>query len=144
MKTMSIPELIIGFFKFIFYAFYYSGYGVTSIVKYFLINVLMSLMRGPTEEEVDQPPVEEDPYAMNALPALPSEETSTTIQAFGLDISKEENGQLKMAPHDSTQLSPLTSEETGESSPEDGTVEQIEQTEVEQPMTLVIFNAFFF
>lgn len=135
---MSVPELIIGFFKTIFYAFYYSGYGVSLIIKYFLINVLMSLMRGPAEEVVEETPVEEDRFAMKALPALPSEETSTTMQAFGVDISKEENGQLKMAPHESAQPSPTASEETGESSAEDGTGEQFEQTgEVEQPMTLV-------
>lgn len=138
MQTMSIPELVIGFFKSIFYAFYYSGYGVTAIIKYLLINVLMSLMRGPPEEVVDEAPVEEDRFGMKALPALPAEETSTTMQAFGLDISKEENGQFKMAPHESSKQSPTTSEETGESTPEDGSGEQTDPTaEVEQPMTLV-------
>lgn len=134
MKTMSVPELIIGFFKVIFYAFYYSGYGVVSIIKYLLINVLMSLMRGPADDVVEQPSAQEDRFGMSTLPTLPSEETSTTMQAFGVDISKEENGQLKMAPHESTQLSPTASEETGESSPEERTGEQ---TELEQPMTLV-------
>lgn len=136
MQTKSIPELIIGFFKSIFYAFYYSGYGVTAIIKYLLINVLMSLMRGPPEEVTEEVPTEEDRFGMTAL-ALPAEETTTTMQAFGLDINKEESGQFKMAPHES-QSSPTTSEETGESSPEDGSGEQTDpNAETEQPMTLV-------
>lgn len=96
MQSMSIPELIIGFFKTIFYSFYYSGYGVSLIIKYLLINVLMSLMRGPAEEVVETAPVEEERFIGKALPALPSEETSKTVQAFGVDTNKEENGQFKM------------------------------------------------
>lgn len=137
MQTMSIPELIIGFFKTIFYAFYYSGYGVVAVIKYFLIDVLMSLMRGPAEEVVEEPPTEEDRFSMKALTALPSDETSGTMQAFGSDTNKEDNGQFKMAPHDSTQSSP-TSEETGESTTEEGAAGEGEQGgEVEPPMTLV-------
>lgn len=135
---MSVPELVISFFKVIIYAFYYSGLGVSLIFKYMLINVLMSLMRGPAEEVVPEVPLEEDRFR-KALPALPTEETTGTVQAFGLDISKEDNGTFKMAPHESNQPSPATSiEETGESSPEDGTGDpQIDGTEIEQPMTLV-------
>lgn len=133
---MSVPELIIGFFKVIFCAFYYSGYGVTLIIKYLLINILMSLMRGPAEDQPEVLPVEVDQFS-RALPALPAEETTGTVQAFGLDISKEENGQFKMTPHDPTQPSPTTSiEETGESSPED-VDPQLQISEQEPPMTLV-------
>lgn len=140
MQTMTIPELIIGFFKTIFYAFYYSGYGVAAVIGYFF-NVLMSLMRGPAEEVFHPPPVEEK--TMRALPALPAEEPAGTVSAFGLDISKEENGQYKMAPHESNQPSPTTSiEETGgESSPEDGgQIDQLNEPNTEgqePPMTLV-------
>lgn len=137
---MSVPELIIGFFKVIFYAFYYSGLGVSLIIKYLLINVLMSLMRGQAEEVTSVVPVEEDRFSSSALLILPTEEITGTVQAFGLDISKEENGQFKMAPHDSGQPSPTTSmEETGESSPEEGmTDQQLDGSgETEQPMTLV-------
>lgn len=139
MQTMSVPELVIGFFKVIIYAFYYSGLGVSMVVKYLLINVLMSLMRGPAEEVTQEVPLEEDRFS-KALPALPAEETTGTVQAFGLDISKEENGTFKMAPHESNQPSPATSmEETGESSPEDGGTGELqgELAETEQPMTLV-------
>lgn len=33
MQQMTIPELFIGFFKLIFYAFYYSGYGVSAVLR---------------------------------------------------------------------------------------------------------------
>lgn len=56
MQTKSVPELFVGFFKMIFYAFYYTGYGFTCVVKYF-INILMGLMRGPAVEE-EMPQVE--------------------------------------------------------------------------------------
>lgn len=129
-QTMSIPELIVGFFKAIFYAFYYSGYGVWQIIRYLLIDVLMSLMRGPAEEVIEEVPVEEDRFRMRALPALPSEDTSS-------DTNKEDNGQSRMAPHDSTQPSLTASDETGENTSEEGTGEQTEMGEVEQPLTLV-------
>lgn len=139
MKTMSIPDLIIGFFKSIFYAFYYSGYGVTAIIKYFLINVLMSLMRGPAEEVVEEAPVEEDRFGMKALQS-PGDDTSGTMQTFGTD-NKEENGQLKIAPHES-QSGPTTSDQTGENTNEEG--EQGDPSaETEQPMTLVRNNQTF-
>lgn len=32
MQQMTIPELIMGFFKMIFYSFYYSGYGVSLVL----------------------------------------------------------------------------------------------------------------
>jgi ryanodine receptor 2 len=50
MQTKTVPELIIGFFKMIFYGFYYSGYGVWCVIRYFT-NILMGLMRGPAVEE---------------------------------------------------------------------------------------------
>ena len=140
MQTMSIPELVIGFFKMIFYAFYYSGFGVAQIIKYFF-NILMSLMRGSAEEVVEEAPVEEK--TMRALPQLPPEEPTGTVSAFGLDISKEENGQYKMAPHESAQASPTSSlEETGESSAEDSQTDQpteggVPGEQQEQAMTLV-------
>uniref|UniRef100_A0A182IRU9 Uncharacterized protein n=1 Tax=Anopheles atroparvus TaxID=41427 RepID=A0A182IRU9_ANOAO len=118
LQTKSFPEIIVGFFKMIFYAFYYSGFGVSVVIKY-LVNILMSLMRGPAQEEEE--PIPEAEPSLRALPPLPLEEPPGTVQAFGLDISKEENGQYRMAPHESPALSPSSSiEETGESSPEDG------------------------
>lgn len=94
MQQMTIPELFVGFFKLIFYAFYYSGFGVAVVIKY-LLGVLMSLMRGPiVEEPVIQIAHEEKVGPMRVLPSLPStEEQNTQMQAFGLDITKEDNGQ---------------------------------------------------
>lgn len=101
-QTKSFPELIVGFFKMIFYAFYYSGFGIGVVIKY-MFNILMSLMRGPATEEVVAP-VESEEKGHRALPALPAEEPPGPVQAFGLDISKEENGQYKVAPHESPTL----------------------------------------
>lgn len=91
-QTKSIPELFIGFFKMIFYAFYYSGFGVSVVIKYCL-NILMSLMRGSGQDDLEIPAPIEEKSPLRALPALPVEEPQGTVQAFGLDISKEENGQ---------------------------------------------------
>jgi ryanodine receptor 2 len=77
---------------------------------------------------------------MKDLPALPAEEPPGTVQAFGLDISKQENGQFKMAPHESPQGSPTSSvdETGGESSPEgEAGAEAVPGEEVQPPMTLV-------
>jgi len=58
----------------------------------------MSLMRGPqVEEPVETVKEEEKIGQLRMFPALPatSEEASspTQLQAFGLDITKEDNGQ---------------------------------------------------
>lgn len=53
-------------------------------------------MRGPQQEEpVAEVKEEEKVGHMRVLPALPSaaEEQNTQMQAFGLDITKEEGGQ---------------------------------------------------
>uniref|UniRef100_A0A336KLC6 CSON012070 protein n=1 Tax=Culicoides sonorensis TaxID=179676 RepID=A0A336KLC6_CULSO len=137
LQTKSVPELIVGFFKMIFYAFYYSGYGVSLVIKFF-VNILMSLMRGPVEEEA--PPPTED-LLVPALPSLPKEEPPGPVQAFGVDISKEDNGQYKMAPHQSPTGSPNSSvDETGESSQDEGAPlipSGEQQGDLEMPMTLV-------
>lgn len=118
MQTKSVPELIIGFFKIIFYIFYYMGYANFAVVRY-IFGILMNLMRGPAPEEVEAPPVEEETFG-KALPPLPTEEPPGTVQAFGLDINKEENGQYKVTVHESSASGTASSgEETAESSPED-------------------------
>lgn len=58
--------------------------------------MLLSLMRGPQIEEpvvVKEELVKTGP--IRVLPALPAavDDQNTQIQAFGLDISKEDNGQ---------------------------------------------------
>uniref|UniRef100_T1GAN6 EF-hand domain-containing protein n=1 Tax=Megaselia scalaris TaxID=36166 RepID=T1GAN6_MEGSC len=119
LEAFSIPELIIGFLKLIFYFFYYTGYANFAVVRYFA-GILLSLMRGPPPEEVEEAPPEEDRFGRRALPALPQDEAPSTMSAFGLDISKEENGQFKVAAHESPGVSPTSSvEETEGSTPEE-------------------------
>ncbi|XP_063919785.1 ryanodine receptor isoform X1 [Zophobas morio] len=120
MQQMTIPELFIGFFRMIMYAFYYSGFGVAVIFKY-VFGVLLSLMRGPVEEPVVEIKEEEKVGLTRVLPALPStEEANTQMQAFGLDITKEDNGQYKMAAHESpTTSQPSSAEGEGETTPEE-------------------------
>lgn len=96
MQQKTFTELFIGFFKLIFFCFYYSGFGVALVMKYFA-GILMSLMRGPiVEEPVTQVAIQEEikMSPMRVLPSLPStEDQNTQMQAFGLDITKEDNGQ---------------------------------------------------
>lgn len=119
LQSMTVPELIIGFLKLILYFFYYTGYANFAVVRYFA-GILLSLMRGPPPEEVEEAPPEEDRFGRRALPALPQDEAPSTMSAFGLDISKEENGQFKVAAHESPGVSPTSSvEETEGSTPEE-------------------------
>ncbi|KAJ8959410.1 hypothetical protein NQ318_022100 [Aromia moschata] len=135
MQQMTFSELFVGFFRMIFYAFYYSGFGVAVVIKY-ILGVLMSLMRGPVvEEPIIQVVQEEKVGPMRMLPSLPStEEQNTQMQAFGMDITKEDNGQYKMAPHESPTGSPPSSGE-GETTPEE-TGEHLEAETPEQPLSL--------
>lgn len=66
------------------------------------------------------------------------------VQAFGMDITKEEGGQIKIAPHESSTSTPQSSiEETGESTPDEGGGEEGTRTgdggtgESEAPVTFV-------
>lgn len=143
MQTMSIPELIVGFFKAIFYAFYYSGYGVFGIIRYLLINVLMTLMRGTTEEVIEEPPIQENQFMVTALTDTPSDEllsAAAMIQSALLtsDANKDEN-EL------STPSNVASVDRLGEGVTEDGSAEQTEQQTVESelPMTLVSVSLFF-
>lgn len=148
MQTMSIPELIVSFFKAIFYAFYYSGYGVIGIIKYLLIDVLMSLMRGPNEEVNEQPPIREDQFMVKALTDTQSDEFASSSAAAAaaaamlqsasaasaLDASKDEGGNELATPS-----SVASGERTGDGAIDDGSGEQTEQqTGEEPPLTLVI------
>lgn len=138
MQQMTITELFVGFFKMILYAFYYSGFGVAIIFKY-IFGVLLSLMRGPIEEQPIVEVKEEERVGLTrALPALPSsEEQNTQMQAFGLDITKEDNGQYKMAAHESpTTSQPSSGEGEGETTPEEDGGEHPEVENSEVPLSL--------
>ncbi|XP_060521135.1 ryanodine receptor isoform X2 [Cylas formicarius] len=136
MQQMTFPEIIIAFFKLIFYAFYYSGFGVAVVIQY-IFGVLLTLMRGPAVEEPAVEIIEEKVSHLRMLPPLPStEDQNTQIQAFGLDITKEDNGQYKMAAHESpTGSQPSSGEGEGETTPEEG-AEQTEAETAEQPLSL--------
>uniref|UniRef100_A0A0K8TI63 Ryanodine receptor 44F n=1 Tax=Lygus hesperus TaxID=30085 RepID=A0A0K8TI63_LYGHE len=75
MQQMTVLELIIGFFKLYFYMFYYSGYGVSLVLKY-IGGVIYSLMSGPTEEPVVEVKEEEKSGPLRLMPALPPSEDS--------------------------------------------------------------------
>lgn len=138
MQTKSIPELIVGFFKIIFYMFYYTGYAHYCVVRY-IFGILLNLMRGPAPEQEEEEPVVEEESFGRALPPLPLEEPPGTVQAFGLDINKEENGMYKVVVHESPASSSV--EEGGESSPEDGAAgvagELIEGEPHQEPISIV-------
>ncbi|KRG04792.1 uncharacterized protein Dmoj_GI18926, isoform L [Drosophila mojavensis] len=137
MQTKSIPELIVGFFKIIFYMFYYTGYAHYCVVRY-IFGILLNLMRGPAPEQEDEVAVVEEETFGRALPPLPLEEPPGPVQAFGLDINKEENGVYKVVVHESPASSSV--EEGGESSPEDGaapTGELVEGELHQEPISIV-------
>jgi ryanodine receptor 2 len=131
MQTKSVPELIVGFFKMIFYAFYYTGYGFYAMLRYFF-NILMNLMRGPAVEEEELPLVAEvETLPSLSLPPLPIEEQQTSVQAFGSELSKEEGKSSAEAGAASS-----GDETCGESSPEDQSAESQGETSAEPPLTL--------
>ncbi|XP_032596734.1 ryanodine receptor isoform X11 [Drosophila grimshawi] len=139
MQTKSIPELIIGFFRIIFYMFYYTGYAHYCVVRY-IFGILLNLMRGPAPEQEDEMAVVEEETFGRALPPLPLEEPPGPVQAFGLDINKEDNGMYKVVVHESPANSSV--DEGGESSPEDGvaalaTGELIEGEPHPEPISIV-------
>ncbi|XP_049775985.1 ryanodine receptor [Schistocerca cancellata] len=144
LQQMSFMELFVGFFKLIFYVFYYSGFGVSVVIKY-VVGILMSLMRGPQiEEPVVEVKEEERMGPLRVLPALPATPDEANapqqMQAFGLDITKEDNGQYHMVPHESAPPSPQSSvEEGGDTTPEEGAEEHAKQeaAEGESPLSLV-------
>lgn len=122
LQTKSIPEIIVGFFKLIFYIFYYFGYANYAVVRYFF-NILMNLMRGPAVEEEEIPFVAEaERLPTLALPPLPTDEIATTAE------SKEEGGDQKEKKEDGKSSEEGSIEESGDSI--DG------ESRVEAPMTL--------
>lgn len=128
MQTKSVPELIVGFFKMIFYAFYYTGYGFYAMLRYFF-NILMNLMRGPAVEEEEMPLVAEaEQLPSLSLPPLPIEEQSS-LQ--GPEVGKDEG-------KSSAEAGAVSSgdETGGESSTEELSAESQSETPAEHPMTL--------
>ncbi|KAJ2939108.1 hypothetical protein O0L34_g10295 [Tuta absoluta] len=138
MQQMPPQELAVGFFKMFFYMFYYIGYGALVVVRY-IFGVLLGLMRGPQVEEPPPEPTEEEKIGpLRHLPALPPPDDTgqPQVSAFGLDIAKEDNGQIQLKPHEKTPTAstPSSGEEGGETSPEEGATEGGEQ---QQPPSLI-------
>lgn len=79
MQQMTIPELFVGFFKLIFYAFYYSGFGFGCVINYFM-RLLLTLMRGPNLEEPIVEVKEEEEKPSRHLPALPPTPDESNLQ----------------------------------------------------------------
>lgn len=128
MQTKSVPELIVGFFKMIFYAFYYTGYGFYAMLRYFF-NILMNLMRGPAVEEEEMPLVAEaEQLPSLSLPPLPIEEQ----QPPQSEASKED-GHKSSAEGGAASSGDETG---GESSAEELSAESQGETPAEPPMTL--------
>lgn len=57
MQQMTPLEMIFGFFKMLFYIFYYSGGSFGSVIKY-ICSGLVNIMRGPPPEKIkeEKPP----------------------------------------------------------------------------------------
>nr|QCQ73687.1 ryanodine receptor [Mythimna separata] len=145
MQQMPPAELAVGFFKMFFYLFYYLGYGVLVVVRY-IFGVLLGLMRGPQTDEPPPEPTEEEKIGQlrhrllatqssRHLPALPPADDTGQLQvsAFGLDITKEDNGQIQVKPHESPSTSTPSSGEEAEVSPDEGT----EHSEEQRPPSLI-------
>ncbi|XP_075211293.1 ryanodine receptor [Lycorma delicatula] len=138
MQQMTVPELIIGFFKMFFYIFYYAGFSVSVILKY-IAKVLMSLMRGTqTEEPVEEVKKEEE--IMGPIRALPPP-VPPTEEALPLPpvvTDSNENGQLKALTDGSLPATTAPGEEGKELQPgEEGTEEGVKlEGEPEAGITL--------
>ncbi|XP_038217173.1 ryanodine receptor isoform X36 [Zerene cesonia] len=134
LQQMPPAELFIGFFKLFFYLFYYIGYGFVIVIRY-IFGVLLGLMRGPQVEEAPPEPEEEEKIGPTRhLPALPSADDTGQMQvsAFGLDITKEDNGQIQVKAHESPSASTPSSGEEADAAPDDAP-----DTDEPQPPSLI-------
>lgn len=68
---MTPVEMVLGFFKFIFYIFYATGGSFESVFKY-LFKALINLMRGPPPEKKEEEKPPDDFSAPLKTPALPA------------------------------------------------------------------------
>nr|ALL55473.1 ryanodine receptor [Spodoptera exigua] len=145
LQQMPPAELAVGFFKMFFLLFYYLGYGMLVVIRY-IFGVLLGLMRGPQTDEPPPEPTEEEKIGQlrhrllatqssRHLPALPPADDTGQIQvsAFGLDITKEDNGQIQVKPHESPSTSTPSSGEEAEVSPD----ESADHPEEQRPPSLI-------
>ncbi|XP_050555822.1 ryanodine receptor isoform X35 [Spodoptera frugiperda] len=145
LQQMPPAELAVGFFKMFFLLFYYLGYGMLVVIRY-IFGVLLGLMRGPQTDEPPPEPTEEEKIGQlrhrllatqssRHLPALPPADDTGQMQvsAFGLDITKEDNGQIQVKPHESPSTSTPSSGEEAEVSPD----ESADHPEEQRPPSLI-------
>ncbi|XP_050555821.1 ryanodine receptor isoform X34 [Spodoptera frugiperda] len=134
LQQMPPAELAVGFFKMFFLLFYYLGYGMLVVIRY-IFGVLLGLMRGPQTDEPPPEPTEEEKIGSRHLPALPPADDTGQMQvsAFGLDITKEDNGQIQVKPHESPSTSTPSSGEEAEVSPD----ESADHPEEQRPPSLI-------
>ncbi|XP_055934795.1 ryanodine receptor-like isoform X1 [Argiope bruennichi] len=157
MKTKTFPELIKGFFFLLFYTFFYSGWTFYSSSRS-LFHLILLLMGGqalvePVEEEVEDlkqdvwgkpsaMPIEAPPpLPIEAAPPEPQPEAGDRpMQAFGVDITKDEAGgeakytmskaKAEMTPQSSIDQSDAdvaVSEEDGKKTPDKASAEESAQ-----------------
>uniref|UniRef100_T1E1N4 Putative ryanodine receptor n=1 Tax=Cupiennius salei TaxID=6928 RepID=T1E1N4_CUPSA len=142
MKTKTFPELIKGFFFMLFYSVFYTGWTFYSACRS-IFHVVLLLMGGQAlvegvEEEVEDlkqdiwaKPVAtipiEAPLPIEPAPAEPAAEPGAavgTVQAFGVDITKDEaGGEAKMQLAKKGEMTPQSSVEQSDGEPasdEDG------------------------
>lgn len=128
LQTKSIPEIFVGFFKVLFYAFYYFGYAFYAIFRYFF-TILMNLMRGPTVEEDELPLVAEVSHLPTlALPPLPSDDHSSSGGGESREDGSGGDARTQDKNDESKSGDEIVTDESGES------VDS--EARVEAPMTL--------
>ncbi|GIZ01914.1 hypothetical protein CEXT_680021 [Caerostris extrusa] len=161
MKTKTFPELIKGFFFLLFYTFFYTGWLFYSSSRS-LFHLILLLMGGqamvePLEEEVEDlkqdmwakpgiMPIEAPPLSIEAAPPEPPPEAGDRpMQAFGVEITKDEAGgeakytmskaKGEMTPQSSVDHSDpdAVAEEDGKKTPDKPAAEETPQAPAQEP-----------
>lgn len=114
LKHKTYPELFVGFFKLIFWMFYYTGYSGVYVIKHFF-RILLSLMRGPQPEKLPEKPATEEttmlilrpPPAPAILPPdtnpeIPPVTTVALVGAIPDGVAKDQTTDGATAPVGST------------------------------------------
>uniref|UniRef100_T1J5U5 B30.2/SPRY domain-containing protein n=1 Tax=Strigamia maritima TaxID=126957 RepID=T1J5U5_STRMM len=139
LKEKTFVEIVVGFVKLIFYSMFLSTWTVYFFIRT-TFRFLMLLMRGQPKEADGKIPIDlvpldyMEPLALEAPPSLleaAEADATTPIQAFSIDITKQEDG-YHMAPHETPpEETPQSSMEEPGSEP---TSEGEETTPVKAPM----------
>uniref|UniRef100_A0A4D5R9V0 Ryanodine receptor 44F n=1 Tax=Scolopendra viridis TaxID=118503 RepID=A0A4D5R9V0_SCOVI len=110
LKEKTFAELVVGFFKLLFYSVFYSTWTGYFFIRT-IVRFIMLLMRGQPHSKEEEKEIVSTSLVPVGLPLMPLEEPSSElamlgeaeaappIQAFGIDITKEDDG-YHMAPHE--------------------------------------------